>query len=158
MAEVKKIDPCFMSCWQWRKKLSSLCLHRARHLHADDRPKGRTGNHAEHRLDRCLRIDDLRVAWASVILDFDLARACGDTTGAFSQQVNKNIGKFPERYHFRLAKGETDSLWSKNLILNKNCSKRGMRFKYLPYAFTEQGAYMLMTVLKGVFWYDKARP
>ena len=25
----------------------------------------------------------------------------------------------------------------------------GIHFKYLPYAFTEQGIYMLMTVLKG---------
>ena len=27
--------------------------------------------------------------------------------------------------------------------------KRGQNIKYLPYAFTEQGIYMLITVLKG---------
>ena len=42
-----------------------------------------------------------------------------------------------------------DSLWSKNLTLNKSGNYRGQHIKYLPYAFTEQGIYMLMTVLKG---------
>ena len=37
---------------------------------------------------------------------------------------------------------------SKNLTLNIN-NGRGHNIKYLPYAFTEQGIYMLMTVLKG---------
>ena len=40
-------------------------------------------------------------------------------------------------------------LWSKKLTLNKSGNLRGQHIKYLPYAFTEQGIYMLMTVLKG---------
>lgn len=40
-------------------------------------------------------------------------------------------------------------LRSKNLTLNKNGNLQGQHIKYLPYAFTEQGIYMLMTVLKG---------
>ena len=36
-----------------------------------------------------------------------------------------------------------------NVTLNKSGDKRGYNIKYLPYAFTEQGIYMLMTVLKG---------
>ena len=40
-------------------------------------------------------------------------------------------------------------LWSQKLTLNKSGNKTGMHLKYLPYAFTEQGIYMLMTVLKG---------
>ena len=36
-----------------------------------------------------------------------------------------------------------------NVTLNKRGDKRGYNIKYLPYAFTEQGIYMLMTVLKG---------
>ena len=92
------------------------------------------------------------------MLDFGLTIIYGYEARTFNQQIRNNINKFPERYRFRLNKDEANSLRSKNLILNKNGSKRGMHFKYLPYAFTEQGIYMLMTVLKGVFWYDKARP
>ena len=42
-----------------------------------------------------------------------------------------------------------ESLWSKKTALNKSGNLRGKHIKYLPYAFTEQGIYMLMTVLKG---------
>ena len=41
------------------------------------------------------------------------------------------------------------TLWSQNVTLNKSGNLRGQHVKYLPYAFTEQGIYMLMTVLKG---------
>ena len=40
-------------------------------------------------------------------------------------------------------------LRSKKSTLNKSNNLRGYNIKYLPYAFTEQGIYMLMTVLKG---------
>ncbi|MBO7573745.1 MAG: ORF6N domain-containing protein [Bacilli bacterium] len=42
-----------------------------------------------------------------------------------------------------------ESLWSKILTLNKSGNLRGQHIKYLPYAFTEQGIYMLMTGLEG---------
>ena len=42
-----------------------------------------------------------------------------------------------------------ESSWSKKSALNKSGNLRGYSIKYLPYAFTEQGIYMLMTVLKG---------
>ena len=35
------------------------------------------------------------------------------------------------------------------MTLNKSGNLRGYNIKYLPYAFTEQGIYMLMTVLRG---------
>ena len=41
------------------------------------------------------------------------------------------------------------TLWSKKTTLNKSGNLRGQHVKYLPYAFTEQGIYMLITVLKG---------
>ena len=41
------------------------------------------------------------------------------------------------------------TLWSKKSTLNKSGNLRGQHVKYLPYAFTEQGIYMLMTILKG---------
>ena len=50
---------------------------------------------------------------------------------------------------FQLNKEEVKELSRcKNFTLNKS-SGRGSNIKYLPYAFTEQGIYMLMTVLKG---------
>ena len=110
-----------------------------------------------------------------VMLDYDLAELYGYTTSAFNQQVRRNIEKFEgEEFMFRLTKLETEQfsrsqnatlktennlrsqnvtssleteiLRSQNVILKNG---RGEHSKYLPYAFTEQGIYMLMTVLKG---------
>ena len=85
-----------------------------------------------------------------VMLDFDLARIYGYTTKAFNQQVNRNISKFPKRYRFQITKPEISVISrSQNVTMNECYDNRGHNFKYLPYAFTEQGIYMLMTVLKG---------
>jgi len=84
-----------------------------------------------------------------VMLDFELAKIYGYTTKAFNQQVKNNISKFPERYRFQLTKEETIKLQrSKNLTAELWAEGKGGRSS-LPYAFTEQGIYMLMTVLKG---------
>ena len=91
-----------------------------------------------------------------VMLDSDLAEIYGYTTSAFNQQVKNNIEKFDGDFMFRLNKDEMELvLISKNLI-SKNESRGGSR--HLPYAFTEQGVYMLMTVLKGdlAVWQSKA--
>lgn len=82
-----------------------------------------------------------------VMLDRDLVEIYGYTTKAFNQQVKNNIEKFPDDMMFKLTQAEVDLLSrSKILTLNKG---RGSNIKYAPYAFTEQGIYMLMTVLKG---------
>lgn len=104
-----------------------------------------------------------------VMLDADLAEIYGYTTSAFNQQVKNNIEKFDADFRFQLTKeeyyeivklrissiefstnnyvsidrDETTSLISKNFT-----SKRGGTRK-IPFVFTEQGIYMLMTVLKG---------
>ena len=78
-----------------------------------------------------------------VMLDFELAKIYGYTTTKFNQQVKNNIEKFDEDFMFQLTKEEFDNLISKNLT-----SSWGGRRK-LPKVFTEQGIYMLMTVLKG---------
>ena len=110
-----------------------------------------------------------------IMLDFDLARIYGYETKMFNRQVKNNIEKFPEDFMFQLTKEETENLRSKKLTTMfgeesrcKNCTTivnetsrskksttimqiagiRGGRV-YLPYAFTEQGIYTLMTVLKG---------
>ena len=85
-----------------------------------------------------------------VMLDFDLARIYGYETKRFNEQVKNNIEKFPEDFMFQLNEIESENiLWSKKSTLNKSGNKTGMHFKYNPYAFTESGIYMLMTVLKG---------
>lgn len=78
-----------------------------------------------------------------VMLDFELAEIYGYTTGKFNQQVKNNIDKFDEDFMIELTKEEFGNLMSKNLT-----SSWGGRRK-LPKAFTEQGIYMLMTVLRG---------
>jgi hypothetical protein len=103
-----------------------------------------------------------------VMLDADLAEIYGYSTKAFNQQVKNNIEKFAEDFRFQLNHDELTKLSeSKNLTLEHGkhaqisdfaqtnilrskflTSKRGGT-RYAPYAFTEQGIYMLMTVLKG---------
>ncbi len=78
-----------------------------------------------------------------VMLDYDLAEIYGYSTSAFNQQVDRNIEKFDEDFMFQLTRNEFEILMSQNVI-----SSWGGRRK-LPNAFTEQGIYMLMTVLKG---------
>ena len=86
-----------------------------------------------------------------VMLDFDLAEIYGYSVKAFNQQVKNNIEKFDEDFRFQLTWEESERISflrsrSKFLTLNNG---RGSNIKYLPYAFTEQGIYMLMTVLRG---------
>lgn len=121
--------------------------------------------------------DDLKnkiyvIRGVKVMLDADLADIYGYTTKAFNQQVKNNIVKFDDDFRFQLTKEEYhEILRSKNLtaklivsndksdiyylstvLRSKNLTlelEQGKYSKYLPYAFTEQGIYMLMTVLKG---------
>ena len=84
-----------------------------------------------------------------VMLDFELAEIYGYETKAFNQQVKRNIEKFDEDFMFRLTDEEVSELSrSQNVTLNRG-SGRGSNIKYNPHVFTEQGIYMLMTVLKG---------
>lgn len=84
-----------------------------------------------------------------VMLDMDLAEIYGYETKRFNEQVKNNIERFDDDFRFQLTREETEICSrSKFSILNGN-SGRGHNIKYLPYAFTEQGIYMLMTVLKG---------
>lgn len=82
-----------------------------------------------------------------VMLDVDLASIYGYTTKAFNQQVKNNKEKFDDDFMFQLTREEyVEILRSKNLTLR---FQHGKFSKYLPFVFTEQGVYMLMTVLKG---------
>ena len=87
-----------------------------------------------------------------VILDIDLARIYGYTTKAFNQQVKRNLAKFPERYMFQITYEEIAQISRSQIVtpmpLMQEFGVKGGR-TYLPYVFTEQGVYMLMTILKG---------
>ena len=87
------------------------------------------------------RIYDIR--GQKVMLNFELAEIYGYTTTRFNEQVKNNSEKFDDDFMFQLTKSEFE-----NLISKKSTSSWGGRRK-LSYAFTEQGIYMLMTVLRG---------
>ena len=85
-----------------------------------------------------------------VMLDSDLAEIYGYETKRFNEQVKHNIERFDEDFRFQLTDDEVKIVSrSKNSTLNDEPQGRGHNIKYNPYAFTEQGIYMLMTVLRG---------
>ena len=82
-------------------------------------------------------IIDLR--GVKVILDRDIAKLYGVTTGNLNKAVKRNIERFPERFMFQLTEEE-------NLLFQNGISSWGGT-RSLPYAFTEQGVAMLSSVL-----------
>ena len=89
----------------------------------------------------CDKIYEIR--GMKIMLDFELAEIYGYTTKAFNQQVKNNVDKFDDDFRFQLTKEEVEILRSKNFT----SSWGGTRYR--PWAFTESGIYMLMTILKG---------
>ena len=85
-----------------------------------------------------------------VMLDADLAEIYGYSTRAFNQQVKNNIEKFDDDFMFQLSRSELEYLQSNFLTANISSKSRS-----LPYAFTEQGIYMLMTVQNFDYYADR---
>jgi len=77
-----------------------------------------------------------------VILDQDLAELYGVETKRINEAVKNNPNKFPSDFYFELDVKETNDLKSK-----LSTSSWGGRRKP-PKVFTEQGIYMLATILK----------
>ncbi len=77
-----------------------------------------------------------------VLIDQDIARIYGVTTGRLNQQAKRNIARFPESFRFQLTKEERDEVIA-------NCDNlRSLKFyPSLPYAYTEQGIGQLSTVV-----------
>lgn len=80
-----------------------------------------------------------------VMLDSDLAKLYGYTLSALNQQVKRNKERFPDDFMFQLTKVEYEVYLKSQIVTS---STHGGKRK-LPYVFTEQGVYMLATVLKG---------
>ena len=78
-----------------------------------------------------------------VMLDSDLAELYGVTTGNLNKAVKRNIERFPLDFMFQLSKDESESL-----SFQFGSLMRGKHFRYLPYAFTEQGVAMLSSILR----------
>lgn len=86
-----------------------------------------------------------------VMLDYDLAEIYGYEVKRLNEQVRRNISRFPEDFMLQLSRDEIDLVKSQ-FATSPNALKfegqEGGRRK-LPYAFTEQGIYMLATILRG---------
>lgn len=86
-----------------------------------------------------------------VMLDYDLATLYGYEVRTLNQQVKRNINRFPDDFMFQLSSNEVEIVKSQ-IVTSRNSNfyagQEGGRRKP-PYAFTEQGIYMLATVLKG---------
>ena len=93
--------------------------------------------------DSAIRSKIYLIRGQQVMLDSDLAALYGYEVKAMNQQVKRNINRFPEDFMFQLTQDELKIL--KSQIVTSSWG--GVR--KLPYAFTEQGIYMLATVLKG---------
>src|SRR5213594_416657 len=78
------------------------------------------------------------------ILDSDLATVLGVPAKRLNEQVKRNAKRFPVDFMFRLTREEFDSLRSQIATLKTG---RGEHRKYLPNAFTENGAVMAANVL-----------
>ena len=85
----------------------------------------------------CKDIEQLivNVRGCQVMLDRDLASLYGVETKVLNQAVKRNIERFPDDFRFQLTKDEC-------------LRSQFVTFKYLPYAFTENGVAMLSSVLR----------
>lgn len=79
-----------------------------------------------------------------VMLDADLAVIYGYENKRFNAQVHNNLEKFDEDFMFELTDDEVSYLRT-----NFSTANISSKSRYNPHVFTEQGLYMLMTVLKG---------
>ena len=94
-----------------------------------------------------IKIENLiyEIRGKQVMLDSDLAKLYGVETKRINEAVKNNIEKFPERYCFQLNDKESNNLRSK--ISTSKINSHGGR-RYNQRVFTEQGVYMLATILK----------
>ena len=122
-----------------------------------------------------LRSKIYTIRQTQVMLDFDLAEIYGYEVRALNQQVKRNIARFPEDFMFQLNRADLDSVKSliatsreiidfqnDNILMSQNATSSensNLKSQFvtsswggtrkMPYAFTEQGIYMLATVLRG---------
>jgi len=78
-----------------------------------------------------------------VMLDRDLAELYQVETKRLNEQVKRNSERFPDDFMFQLTEKELENWKSQFATSNKEM----MGLRKMPYVFTEEGIYMLATVL-----------
>ncbi len=78
-----------------------------------------------------------------IMLDSDLASLYNVETKRINEAVKNNPEKFPSRFSWTLSDEEKNNLWSKFSTANISTMSRSN-----PRVFTEQGVYILATILK----------
>ena len=81
-----------------------------------------------------------------VLLDADLAKLYGVSTGRLNEQVTRNLARFPTDFMFHLSKQEVADLKSQIAISSSSVRLWGGR-RSSPLAFTEHGALMAANLL-----------
>ncbi len=79
-----------------------------------------------------------------VMLDRDLAVLYQVENRVLNQAVKRNLERFPNNFMFQLTKEEFEN-WKSQIVIS-NSDVMGLR--KMPHAFTEEGIYMLATVLR----------
>jgi hypothetical protein len=87
------------------------------------------------------KILDLR--GKQVMLDRDLAELYQVETRRLNEQVKRNLDRFPDDFMFQMNEKELEDWKSQFATSNKEL----MGLRKMPYVFTEEGIYMLATVL-----------
>ena len=80
-----------------------------------------------------------------IMLDSDLANLYHVETKRINEAVKNNPNKFPERFTWKLSEKESKSFLVENF--DQKIETRGGKYNQ-PRVFTEQGIYMLATILK----------
>ena len=84
-----------------------------------------------------------KIDGVEVMLDSDLANLYQVETKRINEAVYRNKDKFPRRISWITSNEELNNLWSQNATANISSKSRTN-----PRVFTEQGVYMLATILK----------
>ena len=79
-----------------------------------------------------------------VMLDRDLALLYQVETRRLNEQVKRNLDRFPDDFMFQMNHNELENWKSQFATSNREI----MGLRKLPYVFTEEGIYMLATVLR----------
>ncbi len=99
----------------------------------------------EHQIIEVVQTKIYAIRNHKVMLDSDIAEIYGVETKRINEAVRNNPEKFPADFIFELNEDEQEILRSKISTLKNG---RGKHRKYATKAFTEQGVYMLATILK----------
>ena len=100
------------------------------------------GNLITNNIDTQIKDKIYTVRGLQVMLDRDIAEFYEVETKRVNEAVKNNLDKFPDDFYFETSQEEFDVLRSK--ISTTNFSKT----RTAPKVFTEQGIYMLATILK----------